>query len=174
MGFSARGRCSNGRGRDNARAEGECIICSRLLLHCPSAPTKPVMHTKLVSKQFSATHLPETTVGIWKVCIIWIMHTKVCIKRFKTRSCGQLWGVWFVEGHVSSTNIIWYTPFSVQRALWCLQTAVPFTVLRTTVTSLCSSPALSSTQNTRVVWLASWTECIAVVFWSATSTPTNK
>jgi len=37
------------------------------------------MHTKLVSKQFSATHLPETTVGLWKVCIIWIMHTLVCI-----------------------------------------------------------------------------------------------
>ena len=61
---SARGQCSNGQGRDNAQAEGECIICSRPLLHCPSALTKPVMHTKLVSKQFSATHLPETTVGL--------------------------------------------------------------------------------------------------------------
>jgi len=30
--------------------EGECIICSRPLLHCLSALTKPVMHTKLVSK----------------------------------------------------------------------------------------------------------------------------
>jgi len=46
----------NAQGRDNARAEGKCIIRSRLLLHCPSALTKPVMHTKLVSKQFSATH----------------------------------------------------------------------------------------------------------------------
>jgi len=36
-GFSARGWCSNGQGRDNARAEGECIIRSRPLLHCPSA-----------------------------------------------------------------------------------------------------------------------------------------
>jgi len=37
---------------------------SRPLLHCPSALTKPVMHTKLVFKQFSATHLPETAVGL--------------------------------------------------------------------------------------------------------------
>ena len=35
--ISARGRCSNGQGRDNARAEGECISRSRPLLHCPSA-----------------------------------------------------------------------------------------------------------------------------------------
>jgi len=35
--ISARGRRSNGRGRDNARAEGKCIIRSRPLLHCPSA-----------------------------------------------------------------------------------------------------------------------------------------
>jgi len=48
--ISARGRCSNGRGQDNARAEGECIIRSRPLLHCPSALTKPVMITKLVFK----------------------------------------------------------------------------------------------------------------------------
>jgi len=32
--ISARGWCSNGRGRDNAWAEGECIIRSRPLLHC--------------------------------------------------------------------------------------------------------------------------------------------
>jgi len=57
--ISTRGWCSNGRGRDNARAEGECISRSRPLLHCRSALTKPVMHTKLVSKQFSATHVPE-------------------------------------------------------------------------------------------------------------------
>ena len=35
-------------GEINAQAEGECIICSRPLLHCLSAQTKPVMHTKLV------------------------------------------------------------------------------------------------------------------------------
>ena len=35
-------------GRDNARAEGECISCSKQLLHCPSTLTKTVMHTKLV------------------------------------------------------------------------------------------------------------------------------
>jgi len=35
--ISARGRCSSGQGRDNARAEGECISRSRPLLHCPSA-----------------------------------------------------------------------------------------------------------------------------------------
>jgi len=29
--ISAQGRCSNGQGRDNARAEGECIIRSRPL-----------------------------------------------------------------------------------------------------------------------------------------------
>ena len=54
--ISARARCSNGQGQDNVRTEGECISHSRPLLHCPSALTKPVMHTKLVSKQFSATH----------------------------------------------------------------------------------------------------------------------
>jgi len=46
--ISARGRCSNGQGQDNAQAEGECVIRSRPLLHRPSALTKPVMHTKLV------------------------------------------------------------------------------------------------------------------------------
>ena len=61
--ISARGLCSNGRGRDNARAEGECIIRSRPLLHRPSA-LNPVMHTQLVFKQFSATHLPKTAVGL--------------------------------------------------------------------------------------------------------------
>jgi len=30
--------------------EGKCISCSRPLPHCPSALTKPVVHTKLVSK----------------------------------------------------------------------------------------------------------------------------
>ena len=40
--ISARGRSSNGRGQDNARA-------------------KPAMHTKLVS---SATHLPKTAIGL--------------------------------------------------------------------------------------------------------------
>jgi len=50
--ISAQGRYSNGRGRDNARARGECIIHLRPLLHCPSAliKPKPVMHTKLVFK----------------------------------------------------------------------------------------------------------------------------
>ena len=46
-GFSAQGQCSKGRGRDNARAEGECIIYPRLLLHCPSALTNsPIMQKK--------------------------------------------------------------------------------------------------------------------------------
>jgi len=36
--------------RDNARAEGECIIRSRPLQHCPSTLIKPVMDTKLVFK----------------------------------------------------------------------------------------------------------------------------
>ena len=62
--ISARGRCSNGRGQDSAQAKGECIIRSRPLLHCPSGLTKPIMHTKLVFKQFSATHLPETAAGL--------------------------------------------------------------------------------------------------------------
>ena len=35
------------------------------------------------------------------------MHTKVCNKRFNAPSCDQFWGVWFVEGHVSSTNIVY-------------------------------------------------------------------
>ena len=61
----ARGRCSNGQGQDNARAEGECISRSRPLLHCPSALTKPVMHTNwYLRKEFSATHSPETAVGL--------------------------------------------------------------------------------------------------------------
>jgi len=46
--ISAQGWCSNGQGWDNAQAKGECIICWRPLLHCPSALTKPVMHTTLV------------------------------------------------------------------------------------------------------------------------------
>ena len=32
------------------------------------------------------------------------MHTKVCIKWSKMQSCDRFWGVWFVEGHVSSIN----------------------------------------------------------------------
>jgi len=36
-GFSERGECGNDKGRDNAQAEGECIIRLRRLLHCPSA-----------------------------------------------------------------------------------------------------------------------------------------
>ena len=33
------------------------------------------------------------------------MHTKVCNKRFNAPSCDRFWGVWFVEGHVSSTKL---------------------------------------------------------------------
>ena len=40
-------------GRIMYEAEGECIICPRLLLYCPRALTSPVMHCQLVSKVFS-------------------------------------------------------------------------------------------------------------------------
>ena len=45
---SKRGQYSNGQGQNNALAEGECIICPRQLLYCPSALTSPVMHYQLV------------------------------------------------------------------------------------------------------------------------------
>ena len=60
--------------------EGDVVTVEGEIMHEPKASalsardryyiaraqalTKRVMHTKLVSKQLSATHLPETTVGL--------------------------------------------------------------------------------------------------------------
>ena len=44
---------------------------------------------KLVYKLLSVTHLLETAVGLCRVCTIWIMHTEVCVMRFKVQSRDQ-------------------------------------------------------------------------------------
>jgi len=40
------------------------------------------------------------------------MHTKVCIKRFKARSCDRFWGVWFVARRLPSIRSYQTVPFS--------------------------------------------------------------
>ena len=94
------GNLVNGRGRDNARAEGECIIRPRPLTRLPEC-TK----ARNALQNWYLNYLVQLTDPrqplIFEKCAL----SKVCIKRFNAPSCDRFWGVWFVEGHVSSTSI---------------------------------------------------------------------
>jgi len=58
------------------------------------------MHTKVCIKQFKE----QCTNGLERIVHSPSARGKVCIKRLKAWSCARFWGVWFVEGHMRSTN----------------------------------------------------------------------
>ena len=46
----------------------------------------------------------RTSCSLLPRCIKFLMHTKVCITRFKVQSCDRNGELWLVEGHVISTK----------------------------------------------------------------------